>query len=147
MERLAHLHSDPTLTWELPYEYIEYEMSPFREYYAEFPEQFIMYMNEEKVRDPIKGKDFKELVQFTFARYGVDYLHPAFSLKNVREQFFYYLKAKRKSEVEVQRLRELFDNDSVFKTYIQSRVDYTNKFLSRDNFKGKGLKEVKKVNH
>ena len=94
MDRLANLLSDETLTWELPYDYIEYEMSPFREYYAEFPEAFIMYMNEEKVRDSLKGNDFKELIQFTFARYGVDYLHPAFSLNNVREHFFFYLKSK-----------------------------------------------------
>jgi hypothetical protein len=128
--------TDPTLDWEMPYNYVDYEMSPLREYYSEFPEAFLMYINEEKVRDPLKGKDFQKLIQFTFARYGVDYLHPAFTLRNVREQFYYYLKSKRKTHVEVQRLREMFDNDSIFKAYIQSRLDYTNKILSKDHLKG-----------
>ena len=135
-QRLDEIDTDTTLEWELPFHLIEYELSPFREYYKEFPEAFLMYLNEETVRDPIKGVDFKLLVQFTFARYGVDFQHPAFTLRNVREHFYYYLKSRRKGEVKVQRLRELFDNDSVFNSYIKGRVDFTNKLLSEDNLDG-----------
>lgn len=124
------------MDWELPFEYVEYELSPLREYYNEFPEAFLMYVNEEVVRDPLKGEDFKLLVQFTFARYGVDYMHPAFTLRNVREHFYYYLKSRRKSQVEVQRLRELFDSDTVFDAYISSRVDEADRLLSEENWDG-----------
>lgn len=136
-ERLGNLHTDESLNWEYPINYVEYELSPLREYYAEFPEAFLMYLNEEIVRDPLKGEDFKLLVQFTFARYGVDFMHPGFNLRNVREQFFYFLKSRRKNEVEVQRLRELFDNDSVFDDYIKSRVNEADLLLSKEHLNGK----------
>lgn len=129
--------TDPNLTWEYPFPYIEYEMSPFREYYKDFAEPFLMYINEEKIRDSLRAQDFKELIEFTFARYGIDYNNPTFTLNTVRENLYYFLKSKNKTKVEMIRLRELFDNDSVFKSYIDSRLDYTNQILSKNNISGK----------
>ena len=137
--RLSELLSDASLNWEYPFPYIEYEMSPFKEYYHEFPEPFLMYINQEVVRDSVRGKDFKEIVEFTFARYGIDFNNPTFTLRTVRENFYYYLKSKNKSRLEVLRLRELFENDSIFKNYIDSRLKFTNEILSKNSVSGKYL--------
>ena len=95
-----------------------------------------MYLNKEKIVDSENLEDFQDVVHFTFSRYGVDYLHPTFNLDAVREKFYYYLKSKNKIEVETKRLKEMFENDSIFKSYIDSRVNFSNKFLSKTNQSG-----------
>jgi len=135
------LLSDPktfeNLTLEFPVPFISKEFSPFREYYHCFPETFIRYLNQEKFKKPEAFNDFEQIVKFTFARYGIDYANPTFNLKDVRERLYYYFKNKRKTFVETQRLKELFESDTVFRDYIQSRADFSEKLFSKEQTSGK----------
>ena len=137
VNRLQMLFSDSSLNWEMPFKFVRHELSPYVEYYQDFPEAFIMYMNEEPLRDPVKAHHFQDIVKFTLARYAIDFNHPLFHLDYVRKKFFLYMKKKHRERVQVQRLKEILENETTFKKYIDERVDQLNQFVNSEANEGK----------
>ena len=135
--RLKSVLEDSSLTWEIPFEFNQFELSPFKNFYKTFPEAFIMYVNEEAMVDPLRARNFKKVVETTLARYGIDFMHPGFTLGYVREKLYYYFKNKKKMEVQVNRLKELLGNKSVLNTYLKSRISQMESLLSQNSVDGK----------
>jgi hypothetical protein len=121
------------LNWEFPVPFIANEFSPFREFYNIFPEGFLTYINEQKIQDHHLLEDFNQIVKFSFARYGIDFANPTFNLKDARERLYLYFKSKRKEMVRKQRLKEMFESDTVLKAYLQSRIDFSKDLFDETN--------------
>ena len=136
MKRLSNLDDDRTLHWQSPFPLIRQELSPFKDFYATFPEPFLCYINEEEVRDPAKGKHLSKVVKLTFARYGIDFLHPSFHLEHARKKLYQFFQNAHKGRVQIDRLKELFEGDGALKKYIDRRVHFIDQILGDDCYDG-----------
>ena len=135
-KRLKNIFEDKTLDWEIPFFYNPYELSPYKDFYEKLPEGFIMYINEEPMVEALKARKFEELVQFTLARYGIDYLHPSFKLSVLQKRLYYFFKSKRVSATKSQRSREVLEDETTFHRLVDGRLGELERFFSKENMSG-----------
>lgn len=134
--RLQNLLTDKSLDWEIPFTYNPYELSPYKDYYKRLPEGFIMYINQEPMIEPLKARSFKKLVEFTLARYGIDYLHPCFHLEALQKKLYLLFKNEKMNNVKAQRAREVLENETTFKKLVDDRIGEIDKFFSKESMSG-----------
>ena len=96
-------------------------MLPTRNYYKEFPEAFLSYLNQTDLQNPYQCKNYVEVVKGNLFRIGVDYLNPTYDREEVKEKLGMFFTSQNNLHQKFQEFHDFISDRKMFDDHLRER--------------------------